>query len=91
VAQIAGSQQTTTMFSTPVQASGSRAIASSALKRAGLIDDDAKMRDLSSDKQGGRKGSSKLRSHRSRPIDAFKDRGPGGSNNPRTLVNNTPI
>lgn len=60
------------MFSSPTPAPGSRAIASSALRSAGLIDRDAPMRDLT-DNPGGRKGSSKIRGHRPREIDAFKD------------------
>ncbi|KAF9007555.1 hypothetical protein BDQ17DRAFT_1422910 [Cyathus striatus] len=55
-------------MSTP--APGSRAIAANALRNAGLIDRDATMRDVS-DKPGGRKGTSKIRSHRPRPIDAL--------------------
>ncbi|EDR08376.1 uncharacterized protein LACBIDRAFT_296944 [Laccaria bicolor S238N-H82] len=62
------------MFSSPSPAPGSRALAANALRSAGLIDRDrdATMRDAT-DKPGGRKGSSKIRSHRIRPIDAFKD------------------
>jgi hypothetical protein len=56
------------MFSSPTPAPGSRAIASNALRSAGLIDRDTTMRDLT-DKPGGRKGSSKTRSHRSRGPD----------------------
>ncbi|KAG6840672.1 hypothetical protein C0991_005177 [Blastosporella zonata] len=56
------------MFSSPTPAPGSRAIASSALRSAGLIDRDAPMRDLT-DKQGGRKSSSKARNHRPKVID----------------------
>ena len=44
-------------FSSPTPAPGSRAIATNALRRAGLMDQDTKMRDMSSDKPGGRKGS----------------------------------
>jgi nuclear RNA export factor len=60
------------MFSSPTPAPGSRALATNALRNAGLIDRDAQMRDVG-DKPGGRKGSSKIRSHRPRAIDAFKD------------------
>ncbi|KAF8896554.1 hypothetical protein BD779DRAFT_1496546 [Infundibulicybe gibba] len=67
------------MFSSPTPAPGSRAIASSALRSAGLIDRDAPMRDVT-DKPGGRKGSSKIRAHRPRAIDAFKDSTAGPSN-----------
>lgn len=49
-----------------------KAIASRALKKAGLIDPDAQMRDVN-DQPGGRKSATKHRSHRNRPIDAFKD------------------
>jgi hypothetical protein len=73
------------MFSTPTPASGSRTVAGNALRNAGLMDDDARMRDVA-DKPGGRKGSSKIRSHRERPIDSFKDRGAGPS---RTAMVNT--
>ncbi|KIJ67053.1 hypothetical protein HYDPIDRAFT_128640 [Hydnomerulius pinastri MD-312] len=66
------------MFSSPTPASGSRTFASSALKSAGLIDKDERMKDISGDKPGGRKGVSKIRSHRARPIDIFKDQ-PGPS------------
>ncbi|KZT19800.1 NTF2-like protein [Neolentinus lepideus HHB14362 ss-1] len=60
------------------QTTGARAIATSALRGAGLIDHDERMRDVS-DKPGGRKGSSKHRAHRPRPIDAYKDHTPGPS------------
>lgn len=50
------------MFSSPTPAPGSRTIANTALRGAGLIDRDTAMRDLT-DRPGGRKGSSKLRSH----------------------------
>jgi nuclear RNA export factor len=62
------------MFSaaTASQPSGSRTVAANALRGAGLIDRDERMRDAT-DKPGGRKGASKIRSHRPRPIDAFKD------------------
>lgn len=68
------------MFSSPTPAPGSRTLASNALRNAGLIDRDAKMRDAT-DKPGGRKGSSKARSHRTRPIDVYKDSGPSKSVN----------
>ncbi|KIK98414.1 hypothetical protein PAXRUDRAFT_823890 [Paxillus rubicundulus Ve08.2h10] len=67
------------MYSSPTPASGSRGLASSALKSAGLIDKDARMKDVSGDRPGGRKGASKFRSHRPRPIDAFKDHHAGSS------------
>ncbi|KIJ12778.1 hypothetical protein PAXINDRAFT_170982 [Paxillus involutus ATCC 200175] len=67
------------MYTSPTPASGSRVLASSALKSAGLIDKDARMKDVSGDRPGGRKGVSKFRSHRPRPIDAFKDHQAGPS------------
>ncbi|KAF5379779.1 hypothetical protein D9615_005706 [Tricholomella constricta] len=63
------------MFSSPTPAPGSRAIASNALRSAGLIDRDATMRDLT-DKPGGRKASSKIRSHRPRLLDMKELRDP---------------
>jgi nuclear RNA export factor len=68
------------MFSSPTPAPGTRAVAASALRNAGLIDRDARMKDLrvSGDKPGGRKGTSKIRSHRPKPIDFYKDQ-PGPS------------
>ncbi|KAJ4480005.1 hypothetical protein J3R30DRAFT_3701151 [Lentinula aciculospora] len=76
------------MFSSPTPAPGSRTLASNALRNAGLIDRDAKMRDAT-DKPGGRKGSSKTRSHRTRPIDVYKDSGPNksGSSSSRHTLN----
>ncbi|EPQ54023.1 hypothetical protein GLOTRDRAFT_22561, partial [Gloeophyllum trabeum ATCC 11539] len=59
-------------------APGARAVMANALRGAGLIDRDERMRDVS-DKPGGRKGSSKHRAHRPRPIDAYKDHTPGPS------------
>ena len=58
------------MFSSPTP---SRTLATSALKGAGLIDSDTRMRDVTADKPGGRKGTSKIRTHRTRPIDAYKE------------------
>ncbi|KAI3615783.1 mrna export receptor mex67 [Moniliophthora roreri] len=71
------------MFSSPTPAPGSRTLASKALRKAGLIDQDAQMRDAT-DKPGGRKGSSRIRSHRPRAIDAYKDSGPS-----RTLMSSS--
>ncbi|KAI6120024.1 hypothetical protein EDD16DRAFT_1578909 [Pisolithus croceorrhizus] len=65
-------------FSSPTPAPGGRKLATSALKSAGLIDRDEHMRDVSSENPGGRKGISKIRSHRPRPMDIFKDQ-PGHS------------
>ncbi|KAL4064487.1 hypothetical protein J3A83DRAFT_4360985 [Scleroderma citrinum] len=64
-------------FSSPTPAPSGRTLASSALKRAGLIDRDEHMRDVSAETPGGRKGISKIRSHRPRPVDIFKDHQPG--------------
>lgn len=79
----------TTMFSSPTPAPGSRGLATAALKKAGLIERDAHMRDLTTtDKPGGRKGSSKIRSHRSRPGDLYKDGGgPAASAAAQKMVN----
>ncbi|GBE87787.1 mRNA export factor mex67 [Sparassis crispa] len=62
------------MFSSPTQTQGSSAIAANALRSAGLMDRDARMRDVS-DKPGGRKGVTKSSHanrtpHRPRAIDA---------------------
>ncbi|KAG1843532.1 hypothetical protein C8R48DRAFT_736712 [Suillus tomentosus] len=63
------------MFSSPTS---SRTLATTTLKGAGLIDSDTRMRDATVDKPGGRKGASKIRTHRTRPIDAYKEpHGPG--------------
>lgn len=58
------------MFSSPTS---SRTLATTTLKGAGLIDSDTRMRDATTDKPGGRKGTSKIRTHRIRPIDAYKE------------------
>jgi nuclear RNA export factor len=58
------------MFSSPTS---SRTLATTTLKGAGLIDSDTRMRDATGDKPGGRKGASKIRTHRTRPIDAYKE------------------
>lgn len=61
------------MFSTQTATpAGTKTIAANALRGAGLIDKDTPMRDIG-DRQGGRKSSNKTRSHRNRPIDAFKE------------------
>lgn len=67
------------MFSSPTTATGNRTLATNALRSAGLIDKDERMKDVSTDRPGGRKGVSKIRSHRPRPIDAFKDHQAGPS------------
>lgn len=54
-----------TMFSSPTPASGSRTLAANTLRNAGLIDRDAQMHDAS-DNPGGRKRSSRVRTHRVR-------------------------
>ena len=59
--------------------SGSGVLANTALRKAGLMDRDERMRDAS-DKPGGRKGLSKPRSHRPRLIDTIKGQ-PGPSRN----------
>jgi nuclear RNA export factor len=51
--------------------SGSSVLANTALRNAGLMDRDERMRDTS-DKPGGRKGYAKQRSHRPRLIDTIK-------------------
>ncbi|KAI0833225.1 NTF2-like protein [Trametes gibbosa] len=56
-------------FSSPTPAPGSRAIAASALRRAGLIDQDAKMRDVSEKpgRKAGVKQSTRTRTHPHKP------------------------
>lgn len=61
------------MFSSPTPAPGSRALATNALRSAGLIDRDERMRD--GDRQGGRKAASKIRAHRLRTSE-YIDPGP---------------
>jgi nuclear RNA export factor len=70
------------MLQTP-STSGSNVLVSTALRNAGLMDRDERMRDAA-DKPGGRKGFSKPRSHRPRLIDTIKGQ-PGPSRN--TMVN----
>lgn len=76
------------MFSSPTTAPGGRTLAANALRSAGLIDKDERMKDVSADRPGGRKGVSKIRSHRPRPIDAFKDHQAGPSK--ASMVNTRP-
>ena len=77
------------MFSSPAtpSPSGSRSVASTALRGAGLIDKDERMRDVA-DRPGGRKGTQKmnhkLRSSRTRAVDAITGAQPGA-------VTRTPI
>jgi hypothetical protein len=71
------------MLQTPSQ-SGSSVLANTALRNAGLMDHDQRMRDPS-DKPGGRKGFPKLRSHRPRLLDTIKGP-PGPSRNPMVNI-----
>lgn len=72
------------MFSTPTPASGSRTLATTTLRSAGLIDKDERMRDLT-DKPGGRKGQktthkSRSNHHRASAMDAITGKNlPGAS------------
>ena len=70
------------MLQTPSQ-SGSTVLVNTALRKAGLMDRDERMRDAS-DKPGGRKGFPKSRPHRPRLIDTIKGQ-PGPSRN--SMVN----
>ncbi|KAI9463337.1 NTF2-like protein [Lactarius psammicola] len=64
--------------------SGPSALVNTALRKAGLMDRDERMRDAS-DKPGGRKGFPKPRSHRPRLIDTIKGQ-PGPSRNPTVNI-----
>jgi hypothetical protein len=64
--------------------SGPSALVNTALRSAGLMDRDERMRDAS-DKPGGRKGYPKHRSHRPRLIDTIKGQ-PGPSRNPTVNI-----
>ena len=64
--------------------SGPSALVNTALRSAGLMDRDERMRDAS-DKPGGRKGYPKPRSHRPRLIDTIKGQ-PGPSRNPTVNI-----
>ncbi|KAJ7236261.1 hypothetical protein B0H12DRAFT_1140498 [Mycena haematopus] len=78
------------MFSSPTPAPGSRALASNALRGAGLMSDrDATMRDVS-DKPTGRKPATKHRPHRARAIYdvPVNDKGPSSS---RMLSSRIPV
>ena len=70
------------MLRTPSH-SGSGALVNTALRNAGLMDRDERMRDAA-DKPGGRKGLPKSRPHRPRLIDTIKGQ-PGPSRN--SMVN----
>jgi nuclear RNA export factor len=63
--------------------SGSSVLANTALRKAGLMDRDERMRDAA-DKPGGRKGHPKSRPHRPRLIDSIKGQ-PGPTRN--SMVN----
>jgi hypothetical protein len=67
--------QTPQLQAPPRTPAPSRALATTALTRAGLMDKDSRMHDAPS-KQGGKKLSSRIRSHRPRLIDTIKDPGP---------------
>ncbi|KAI0067186.1 NTF2-like protein [Artomyces pyxidatus] len=73
------------MFQTPPPASGSRTLATNALRKAGLMDRDERMRDAS-DKPGGRKGSSKFRSHQPRLATALGKQQPASLGRKTTLA-----
>ncbi|KAG1733591.1 uncharacterized protein EDB91DRAFT_1148242 [Suillus paluster] len=75
------------MFSSPTS---SRTLATTTLKGAGLIDSDTRMRDATADKPGGRKGASKIRSHRTHQMDVYKYKGPQGPNRASMLAARTP-
>ena len=64
--------------------SGPSALVNTALRKAGLMDRDERMREAS-DKPGGRKGFPKPRSHRPRLIDTIKGQ-PGPSRNPTVNI-----
>jgi nuclear RNA export factor len=64
--------------------SGPSALVNTALRKAGLMDRDERMRDAS-DKPGGRKGFPKPRSHRPRLIDTIKGQ-PGPTRNPMVNI-----
>lgn len=66
------------MLQTP-SASGSSTLVNTALRKAGLMDRDERMRDTA-DKPGGRKGHPKSRPHRPRLIDSIKGQ-PGPTRN----------
>ncbi|TRM64263.1 hypothetical protein BD626DRAFT_491278 [Schizophyllum amplum] len=70
----------------PTPAAPPRNLASQTLRSVGLAggkrkadgDGDAKMRDVTHDKPGGRKSNSRVRSHRVNPIEQYKNTGPSG-------------
>jgi hypothetical protein len=63
----------------PQTPAASRSVAQSALRRAGLMDGDAKMRDMSR-KSGDKKAGGKTRSHRPHVVGSIKDSGPAARN-----------
>lgn len=69
---------------TSTTSSSSRNLVSNALRGAGLIDRDVRMRDAQ-DKPGGRKGSNKIRTHRQHPVDSYK--GPTAGPSRVSMVN----
>ena len=74
-------------------ASGSRTIAANALRSAGILDRDERMRDAS-DKPGGRKGAHKIShksrtSHRPRAIDALTGKDQAATSSRTAMVNRT--
>ena len=73
------------MFSTSSRASGSRNIAANALRNAGLMDTDTRMRDVEKDKPGGKKVTIKSR-RRPRPIESAKEQTLGTQ---RSVIINT--
>lgn len=66
------------MFSSPTPVSGSRSIATSALRKAGLIDKDTPMRDGDKDRPGGKKFTPKSR-RRTRGTESAKEQTLGSS------------
>lgn len=85
------------MYSDAIAApSGSRVVASNALRSAGLIDKDERMRDATDKRAAAaRKTNSKIRSHKPRLIDSIKGdshghSGHGGPGPSRTSTVNTP-
>ncbi len=75
----------------PTPAAGNPTFATNALRKAGLMDRDTRMRDLT-DRPGGRKGQPKTAhkarsSHRPRPIDAVTGKDQPSSSNRNPMVN----
>ncbi|GJE96575.1 NTF2-like protein [Phanerochaete sordida] len=80
------------MLSTPAPPTGSRSVAANALRKAGLMDTDTRMRDVT-DKPGGRKGHQKSSQHKVRSslrpgrADVLLGRDPSGSTSRSPMVN----